>query len=68
MASDRDPEMEVYARGDYARGARFVDTAMAIHDRPCAGGECDVDFGCRRHRLAAAVASRVERMRERVAR
>ncbi len=58
-----DAETALYAAGKYAEAARFVDVAMAISGKRCAGGECDLGSPCRRHRNAAGVAFRYLRMK-----
>jgi hypothetical protein len=68
---DRDPQMHAYrtmSPRQYAHTARLVDICMTISDRRCAGGECDEDRACRRHRNAPRVADRLRQLTERWAR
>lgn len=63
-----DPQMRAYRTmtpRQYAHTARLVDICMRISDLPCAGGECDEDRACRRHRNAPQVADRLDRLTER---
>jgi hypothetical protein len=58
FGDERTADMMAYERGRYAEGARFVDLCMAMSDKPCRGGECDLDAPCDRHRNLVAVVLR----------
>lgn len=49
----------------HASVARQVDLAMAHGDRPCAGGDCDLDEPCPRHARTLEVVERYLRMKAR---
>lgn len=60
-------EMELYRRGRYAATEASVALCMTHSDKRCAGGECDGEGTCDRHRRTPEIVSRLERLRDHVA-
>lgn len=55
-----DPQLRYYRDHPtkYAETAAKIDLYMRVGDRPCRGGECDMDDPCPRHAKTLQIADR----------
>lgn len=54
-------ELELYRKGKYAEGARWVTLARRHAEKPCLGDGCDLDGPCPRHARTPGVVDRLIR-------